>query len=173
MDIMNTFNYKLFNESRGIGKSKFLCRLMMYHVVEQWKNVVMIFKDHRNIKHFLDTHLRLALYNEKYIKHKIFNDKSIKISRLHEITDIIRVDDIEINLMVFDNIYTRDIELYKNNGHIILKHDSVNIDLEMIEELKILNKSDSELLLHVGHEWKWELLHRDYLERLKSFAASV
>ena len=49
-----------------------------------------------------------------------------------------------------------------------LLHDSVEIDNVMVEELMILKQSDEKLLYYINHQWKYELLKKDFLQRLKN-----
>ena len=165
---------------RGVGKTTFLCRLMMYYATEVCTNVVMTFKTNKNIERFLNNHLLPAIIVNPRLRYRKKSNNEIIVCESYNIDVSVRKDDISICLIISE-LETHDqmmvhLQNYSMNGYQIMQHDSILVDMRMVKELKILKESNERLPLYIDHKWYWELLHRDYLKRLKkntSFAAVV
>ncbi len=171
---------KIEESHRGVGKSKFLCRLMMYYVSEIWTSVVMSFKTSKDIEYFLSHHLIPALRAHPNLRYRRKSNTEIIVGESYNIDVSIRKPDISICMDISkvetqEQVTTR-LQNYSMNGYQMMQHDSVLVDMRMVKDLKILKEPDEKLPLYIGHKWNYKLLHQDYLERLKnirSFAAAV
>ena len=174
-------DFKKIEEShRGVGKTRFLCRLMLHYVTEECRNVVMTFKTKEHIDRYLRYHLLRAVSIHPKLRYRKKSDFEIIICESYNIDVSVRKPDISIRLGT-SNFETRDemtrrLQWYEMNDYRMMQHDSVLVDMRMVRELKILKEPDERLPLYVGYKWYWELLHKDYLGRLKniqSFATAV
>ena len=162
---------------RGIGKTTFICRMVMHQVIENVGNVVVLCKTMEDKKKFKDEHIIPAIQAEPGLRYRVRGDGEITVCGPYDVDISVRRPDTSIILSTNSRgSYLENMQWYRNHSYKVIEHDSRAVDLRMVNELKILKKPDKKLPLYVDHKWTYELLHQDYLERLKkntSFAAVI
>ena len=168
-------------DHKGVGKTTFICRQAIHYAVEQQKNVIIYFRYEGDITIFLHYSLLPALKNQKTIRYRKTSHTDVIVTNPFFGSN--SSQDYEINILcrVHENWPAHSVMGPLNNGHIdsiqnifqmdgftALLHDSLFVDMVMVEELKILKQHDNKLPCYINHQWKYELLKKDFLQRLKN-----
>jgi len=156
---------------RGIGKTAFLCRLMLDYITRDWTNIIMYFRNQLCIEQFINKNLIPEIIKNKRFIYVKKNRNEIIIGEPYDIDTSVRKNNIIISLCVRGDQRTNAIEKklrerfdYKTK---IMEHDSISIDPVMAKELQIVREPDEKLPLYINHKWEFELLHQDFIKRLK------